>query len=112
MTIEAVFLVADILKDRAGKIAFVGYPTEGRAVRVGDKFVLRYEIHRTLDDVLNTRPMADPTDQKNVTLTIIAIDSMRKSVEQLPLGVTGALYLNGEGIEYVTKNSYLRTSKL
>jgi hypothetical protein len=110
MAVEVVFLVGDVLKDKTGRVVFVGYPTEGRSVRVGDKFIQRYEVPRTLDDVLNERPMAEPVNQRDIVLTVTAIDSMRKLIVELPLGVTGALYLSGDGIEHVTKNTFLRTA--
>lgn len=110
MNVGTVFLVGDVVKDKKGRDVFIGFPTEGRAIRVGDKFFQRYEVHRTLDDVLNERPMIDPVNVRSVELTVTAIDSMRKLIEELPLGVTGALYLSGDGIEHVARNTFLKGS--
>lgn len=110
MNVEAEFFVEEIMKDRSGRPVYVGVPNQGRGVRVGDKFVLRYEVPRTLDDALNDRPRAEPVNQRSVALTVTAIDSMRKLIQELPLGVTGALYLEGDGIEHVGKRTFLKTS--
>ncbi|MGI4846629.1 MAG: hypothetical protein ACRYGK_00580, partial [Janthinobacterium lividum] len=40
---------------------FVGCPDSRTSVHVGDKFTLKYEVPRTLDDVLDERPMAAPS---------------------------------------------------
>jgi hypothetical protein len=110
MNVGAEFFVEEIMKDRSGRSVYVGVPNQGRGVRVGDKFVLRYEVPRTLDDVLNDRPRAEPVNQQSVALVVTAIDSMRVWVNELPLGVTGALYLEGEGVELVAKRTLLRTA--
>ena len=110
MAEEAEFFVEDVMKDRSRRTIFVGFPNEGRAVRVGDRFVVRYEVPRTLDDAINGRPLAPPVNQRKVSLKVVAIDSMRTLVEELPLGVTGALYLEGEGIEHVVKRTFLKTT--
>lgn len=106
------FFVREILKGRAGKNLVIGFPDEGVALRVGDQFVVKYEIPRTLEDVLNERPKAEPTNACAVSLTVVEIESMRELIQELPKGVTGALVLSGDGIEHVSKNSYLRTSPL
>lgn len=106
------FFVRDILKGRAGKTLVVGFPNGGAALCVGDQFVVRYEIPRTLEDVLNERPKAEPINACAVSLTVMEIESMRALIQELPTGVTGALVLSGDGIEHVSKSSYLRTSPL
>lgn len=112
MNTDVVFLVGEVLQDKKGKQVFVGYPTEGGPVRVGDIFLQCYEIPRTLDDILNERPRAQPENLRRVALTVTAINSMRKLIEELPPGVTGALYLTGDGIEHVAKNTFLRISDM
>ena len=109
MNSEAIFTVRDVAKDKSGASIFVGCPDNGTSVHVGDKFTLRYEVPRTLDDVLNERPMAAPINSCAVALTVTAIDSMRRSVDVLTPGVTGALYLSGEGMEHVCKGTFLKT---
>jgi hypothetical protein len=106
------FFVKDVLQDRSGKPLFVGFPNDGDAVRVGDQFVVRYEVPRTLDDVLNERSKAEPTNVYAISLVVVAIESMRKSIQELPRGVTGALILSGDGMEFLSKNSFLRTAPL
>ena len=107
---EGIFLVMKVLKDRVGNTIFVGCPDFGSSVHVDDQFVLRYEIPRTLDDTLNERPLAAPTNLCAVALTVTAIDSMRRPVTILPAGVTGALYLSGDGIEHVRPGTFLKTA--
>lgn len=109
---SAEFFVQDIVKGRAGKILFVGFLNEGDSVRVGDQFVVKYEVPRTLEDILNESPAAAPTNIYKVSLTVTAIESMRKLVEELPRGVTGALTLSGEGMNHVGKNTFIRKSPL
>ena len=110
MSVESEFFVEDTAVDKKGELVFVGFPNKGRSVKVGDRFSVSYQIPRALDDILSERPVADPINRRNISLVITAIDCMRNKVNELPLGVTGALYLDGEGAEYVTKRSFLRTS--
>ena len=101
--------VQDVVCDKQGRAVVVAVPNN-RALRVGDKFVLSYRVPRTLGDILNERPREAPVDCMEVALTVMAIDSMRKLVDELPRGVTGGLYLSGEGMEYVVAKRHLRTS--
>lgn len=110
MNAQAEFFVVEIMKDGSGRPVYVGFPDQGRGVRVGDKFILRYEVPRTLDDARNGRPRAEPVNQRSLSLTVTAIDSMSKLIQELPLGVTGALYLEGDGIEHVGRRTFLKTS--
>lgn len=110
MSLQAEFFVEDLRKDKSGRLVAVGIPNSGRGVRVGDTFVMRYEVPRSLDDVLSERPLAQPINQRTVSLRVAAIDSMRTFVEELPLGVTGGLYLEGNGIECLAKRTFLKTS--
>lgn len=112
MTSDTEFFVKDVLKDRTGKVLVVGFLNEGGSVRVGDQFVVKYEVPRTLDDILNERPAAAPTNICEVALKVTAIESMRELVNELPRGVTGALSLSGDGMQHVGKNTFLRTSTL
>lgn len=109
MNSETIFAVRDVAKDKSGTVIFVGCPDNGTSVHVGDKFILRYEVPRTLEDVLNERPMAAPINSCGIALTVTAIESMRRLVDVLPSGVTGALYLAGEGMEHVRKGTFLKT---
>ncbi|WP_267124401.1 hypothetical protein [Xanthomonas sacchari] len=111
MLSAAEFYVEEVVKDRLGRTVFVGVPNQGRGIRVGDKFVFCYEVPRTLDDVLNDRPRAEPVNQLSVALRVAAIDSMRRSVQELPLGVTGGIYLEGNGVEHVGRRKFLKTSE-
>lgn len=99
--------VQDIVQDRQGRTVVIAVPDNG-PLRVGDKFILRYKITRTMDEILGEQPRKSPTDCINVALTVTAIDSMRKLVDELPRGVTGGLYLSGEGMEHITAKCYLR----
>ncbi|HEU0153470.1 MAG TPA: hypothetical protein VFQ84_09015 [Arenimonas sp.] len=111
MNLQAEFLVEDVRKDKSGRLVIVGIPNRGRGVRVGDTFVMRYDVPRSLEDVLDERPLADPTNQRAVSLRVTAIDSMRTLIEELPLGVTGGLYLEGDGIECLAKRTFLKTAE-
>lgn len=112
MTPVTDFFVKDVLKDKTGKVFVVGFLNEGDAVRIGDKFVVKYEVPRKLDDILNERPAVAPTNICDVALTVTAIESMRELVAELPRGVAGALFLSGNGTQYIGKNTFLRTSTL
>lgn len=110
MNLQAEFLVEDIRKDKSGRLVIVGISNRGRGVRVGDTFVMRYDVPRSLNDVLSERPLAEPINQRTVSLKVTAIDSMRTSISELPLGVTGGLYLEGDGFEFVDKRTFLKTA--
>ena len=101
--------VQDVVRDRRGRTVVVAVPDTGD-IRVGDTFILRYIIPRSLDDALNERPREEPVDCVEIALTVTAIDSMRELVEKLPRGVTGGLYLSGKGIEHVAAKQYLRAA--
>jgi hypothetical protein len=103
------FFVSDVKKNRSGVTVFVGFPNKGGAVHVGDTFIARYEVPRTMDDIVNQRPLASPINYCDVMLKVEAIESMRVRLNELPIGVTGGLYLAGSGLEFVTKNSLLST---
>lgn len=103
--------VQDVVRDRRGRTVVVAVP-DNRRLRVGDKFILSYIIPRTIEDVLNERPREAPVDCVEVALIVTAIDSMRKLIDELPRGVTGGLYLSGEGMEHVAAKRYLRTTPL
>ena len=105
---ETEVFVQDVVCDKRGRTVVVVVPNN-RALRVGDKFILSYRVPRTMDEVLNERPRGVPVDCMEVALTVMAIDSMRKLVDELPRGVTGGLYLSGEGMEYVVAKRHLRT---
>ena len=104
-------LVQDVVRDRKGRLVVVVVP-DNNPLHVGDEFVTSYKLIRTIDDILNERPMPEPTDCRRVALTVTAIDSMRKLILELPRGVTGGLYLSGEGMEHVAPRSHLRTVAL
>jgi len=108
MNSETVFVVRDVIKDKSGKVMIVGFPETGSTIRLGDKFTSMYEVPRTLEDVLNERPIAKPINSCSLALTVIAINSMRRPIDVLPAGVTGALYLSGEGVEHVNKGTFLK----
>lgn len=108
---EIEVFVQDVVRDRRGRTVVVAVPDNGE-LRVGDKFILSYKIPRTVEDILNERPREAPVDCMEVALTVTAIDSMRKLIDKLPRGVTGGLYLSGEGIEHVAAKRYLRTAPL
>lgn len=101
--------VQDVVRDRRGRTVVVVVP-ENKPLRVGDIFVTCYRIPLTMDDILNERPRHDPTDCAVVALTVTAIDSMRVLIDELPRGVTGALYLAGDGMEHVAAKRHLRTA--
>ncbi|MCQ4167731.1 hypothetical protein [Tahibacter harae] len=78
-------------------------------LHVGDVFLSCYKIPITMEDISNEIPPPPPADFVDVQLAIVAIDCWGKKVEELPPGVTGALYLEGKGIEYVDFKCRLRT---
>lgn len=103
------FFVEKVTSDKRGRTVVVGFPNNEKALHVGDTFLLSYDISRSYDDILRGCPMPEPTNYASVNLTVTAIDSMRVLVDELPPGVTGGLYLSGEGIEHVVPKRYLRT---
>lgn len=103
------FFVLRVDEDAEGRVVVVGVPSNGNSIRIGDMFVTRHDIIRTVEDILNERPRPAPINRSEVSLTVVAIDSMRQQLNELSHGVTGALYLVGEGMESVTLNCYLLT---
>jgi hypothetical protein len=106
---EKELLVRSVKMDAAGRFVVIGIPNNGKSISVGDTFTTRYDAPQTVDDILNERPRPAPLKQSAITLTVVAIDSMRQQVIELPHGVTGALQLTGAGMEGVTPNCFLMT---
>lgn len=102
-------LVRTVKAESAGHLVVIGIPNNGKPIHVGDVFTARYDAPQTVDDILAERPRPTPTNRAEIALTVVAIDSMRHQIDELPHGVTGALHLAGTGMERVTPNCFLLT---
>ncbi|MCQ4167606.1 hypothetical protein [Tahibacter harae] len=100
--------VSHVTRDKKKKTVVVVVPGNG-TLHVGDVFLSCYKIPMTMEDIANERPRPPPTDCVDVKLTIVAIDFWGNGVKELPPGITGALYLKGDGMEYVDSKCRLRT---
>jgi hypothetical protein len=92
-----------------GHLVVIGIPNNGKAIHVGDIFTIRYDAPQTVEDILAELPRPTPTNRADIALTVVAIDSMRQQIDELPHGVTGALHLAGRGMEKVTPNCFMLT---
>lgn len=103
------FFVEKVISDKRGRTVVVGFPNSERPLHTGDTFLVSYDVPRTYEDIVRGRPMSEPTNYISVNLTVTAIDSMRVLVDVLSPGVTGGLYLSGDGIEHIRPKCHLRT---
>jgi hypothetical protein len=103
--------VRDIVKDAAGEIVVVVVPNNRMSLKVGDVLRLKYELEQqTSDDIVKGLPPNEMLlNAAQIHLVVDKIDAMRQSVDQLPAGVTGGLYLSGHGLAHVVPKCYLRT---
>ncbi|MCW3838474.1 hypothetical protein ACFQ1E_20760 [Sphingomonas canadensis] len=106
---EKELLVRAVKAEATGHLIVIGIPNNGKTIRVGDIFTTRYEAPQTVEDILVELPRPTPTNRAEIALTVVAIDSMRQQIDELPHGVTGALRLAGSGMESVAPNCFLLT---
>jgi hypothetical protein len=101
------FYVRDVRRTSAGETLVVGVANNRRALSVGDRFRIRYEVSR--DDAMNCS--ANPARLRNrvVDLVVEKIDVMRSQVAWVTHGRTAALWLAGHGLEHLKKGCFLRT---
>jgi len=101
-----------VTKDRGGRTVVLAVPNNQKSVDVGDRFIWSYEAPQARDGILAGSHAADPVNVRAVSLTVRAIttrDSETARVELLPHGHTAGLYLEGDGLEFVTNSSLLVT---
>jgi hypothetical protein len=105
--------VRGVVKDVAGEVVVVVVPNNRLPVNVGDVLRLKYELEKqTRDEVVRGLPPSEiKMNTAHINLVIQKIDVMRQSVQQLPAGVTGGLYLSGSGLEHVLPECFLGTAE-
>jgi hypothetical protein len=103
--------ICDVLKNSTGETVIIAVPSNKLPVQVGDVFRLKYEIERSLNDILQELPPSQTkVNTAQIDLVVEKIDVMRQLVNQLPAGMTGGLYLSGSGLAHVVPKCFLRTS--
>ncbi|WP_149137768.1 hypothetical protein [Cupriavidus campinensis] len=104
--------VQDIVRDAAGQVVVVATPNRRTdCLRVGDMFVVRYEISKqdARDGVLN--PSRLNVERVALEITKIQPHRLGGEVQEL-LGASGAaagFYLAGDGLERITPGCLLQT---
>lgn len=107
---EKQFFVRDVPTADTDRPMVIGVSNNGTTIRIGDVFTTRYDMPQTAEDILNDLPAPVRSNRAAITLTVVAIEwPQRRSVEELPQGHAGALYLTGSGMECVSKNCFLTT---
>lgn len=103
--------VTDVIRNPRGETVIYGLPNNHESgVKVGDVFVLRYEI--SSEDARRGVPNPARLNVKEVSLRITKIEMYRgQEVAELHgrTGATGALYVSGTGLEEVTPECLLHT---
>lgn len=99
--------VRDVVQDKSGTIIIVGIPNNGKTIKVGDLFSVRYELSQ--EDILNNAPNPARLNTAAVSLSVSKIDVMRQQVSEVHHGVTCGFYFEGTGLEHVMPKCFLRT---
>jgi hypothetical protein len=102
------FFVKGIWRNPDGKTVVVGVPDNRLTLSVGTTFVEKFEVPE--DEI--QKPSFEDRQRVNVEsirLTVRQIESYRKLVDALPPGVTGGLFLEGEGISCLKEFCFLTT---
>jgi hypothetical protein len=109
MTTPSIYVVNAITK-RSGRLAYTGFVVTGPELRVGDVFRVRYELPSTSEERRLGMASLEPARIAAVSLKVDEIYAMRGYVEALWRGVTGNVFLSGDGLDSVTEGTLLCTS--
>lgn len=105
----SVYFVGAVTK-RSGRLAYTGFVVSGPELRVGDVFRVRYELPSTAEERRLGTASLEPAMVAEVSLRVDGMYSMRESVEALWRGVTGEVFLSGDGLDRVSEDTLLCTS--
>src|SRR4051794_39535831 len=107
MNMSAELHVLGVVPGEPNEVVIVGVPNNHVTIKVGDVFTTRYSLSKK--DILEDVPHPPRSDEKDVCLRVKRIELLRQDVRELDHGMTGTLYLSGDGFDAVTPKCFLRT---
>ena len=99
--------VCDIRSDGCETVV-VGIPNNHSDVKVGDVFTLSYSLSR--NDILENTANPSRLNQRDICLKVQKIVVFRQEVATLSHGVTGGFYFSGDGMEFLSPKTFIRTN--
>lgn len=101
------FFVEAVLQSANGESTVAGVPNNGVALKLGDTFVLKFEVPK--EDARKHPSQRSRVNLAEIELTVHRIERYRQLVDQLPAGTTGCLSLVGRGLDQLTGECFLHT---